>query len=98
MVGITCVFIDTIFGFYGYFFFYPSLLLSWMFEHDCVDTCCFWVSYMHGLSVVFVYLHLISPSGHVSALEIRSLLLSYHDLPIIVLTSLDTRPTITTPE
>ena len=22
--------------------FYPSLLLSWMFEHDCLDTCCFW--------------------------------------------------------
>ena len=21
--------------------FYPSLLLSWMFEHDCLDTCCF---------------------------------------------------------
>ena len=22
-------------------FFNPSLLLSWMFEHDCLDTCCF---------------------------------------------------------
>ena len=30
-----------VFGFYGYFFFNPSLLLSWMFEHDCLDTCCF---------------------------------------------------------
>ena len=45
MVGITYVYIDTIFAFYGYilfsFFLYPSLLLSWMFEHDCLNTCCF---------------------------------------------------------
>ena len=53
MVGITYLYTDMIFAFYGYvlflgcFFFYPSLLISWMFEHDCLDTCCFWVSYMH---------------------------------------------------
>ena len=30
-----------IWGFYGYVdFFNASLLLSWMFEHDCLDTCC----------------------------------------------------------
>ena len=36
------MFIDMIFAFCGYldFFLYPSLLLSWMFEHDCLDTCC----------------------------------------------------------
>ena len=28
MVGITYVYIDMIFAFYGYFFLYPSLLLS----------------------------------------------------------------------
>ena len=31
----------------------PSLLLSWMFEHDCLDRLfghmLFWVSYMHVL-------------------------------------------------
>ena len=37
----------TVFRFYGYFgfvclfCFYPSILLSWVFEHDCLDTCCF---------------------------------------------------------
>ena len=35
MVGIIYVYVDTVFGFYGYF------ILSWMFEHDCLDTCCF---------------------------------------------------------
>ena len=43
-VGITYEFIDTIFEFYGYilflFFLYPSLLLSWMLEQNCLDTCC----------------------------------------------------------
>ena len=32
MVGITYVYIDTIFAFYGYIF--SSLLLTWMLEHD----------------------------------------------------------------
>ena len=56
MVGITYVYINTILEFYGYidlsngvftfvwvffFYFHSSLLLSWMFEHDCLDTCCF---------------------------------------------------------
>ena len=35
MTGITYVNTDTIFAFYGYFLIYPSLLLSWMFEHHC---------------------------------------------------------------
>ena len=26
-------------GFVGFFFFFE--LLNWMFEHGCVDTCCF---------------------------------------------------------
>ena len=34
------MYINTVFGFMGTFF-YPSLLLSWMLEHDCLDTCCF---------------------------------------------------------
>ena len=41
MVGITYVYIDIIFGFIGTFFFNPSLLLCWMFDHDCLNTCCF---------------------------------------------------------
>ena len=40
---------DTVFGFYGYilkcFSDYPSILLRWMFEHDCLDTCCLGVLY-----------------------------------------------------
>ena len=34
--------IGAIFAFYGYIdFFRPSLLLSWMLEHFCLETCCF---------------------------------------------------------
>ena len=36
------MYIDTIFAFYRYEDLLSSfLLLSWMFEHDCLDTCCF---------------------------------------------------------
>ena len=52
-------------------------LLNWMFQHDCLDTYCFWVSYMHAFSI-FV----LAPVQRnwacftwKSALEIRSLLL-----------------------
>ena len=44
MVGITYAYIDTIFEFYGYVnFFNPSLLLGWIFEHDCLDTYALYV-------------------------------------------------------
>ena len=29
-------------------------LLNWMFQHDCLDTYCFWVSYMHAF-FIFVF-------------------------------------------
>ena len=46
---------DTIFAFYGsLFLFYPSLLLSWMFEHAGLDTRCFLASYMH-VFCIFVF-------------------------------------------
>ena len=45
----------------GTFFF---LLLSWMFQHDCLDTCCFGcLIYMY---FVLLYLHLFSATEHVS--------------------------------
>ena len=44
------------------FFFYPSLLLSWMFEHDCMDTCCFGVSYMH-VFCIFVFAFVLHMGG-----------------------------------
>ena len=65
MVGITNVYIDTIFAFYGYFpfisfFLCPSLLLSWMFGHD-------WTHAVLGvLYVCVLYLHLFSTTEHVS--------------------------------
>ena len=37
MVGVIFVYVDTVYGFYGYCVF----MLSWMFEHDYLDTCCF---------------------------------------------------------
>ena len=65
MVRITCVCIETIFMFYGYFFFsYPSLLLSRMFEHDCLDACCF--GYLICKCFIFLYLHLFSATENAS--------------------------------
>ena len=42
----------------------PSLLLSWMFEHDCLDTYCF--GCLLGMCFVFLYSHLFSAIEHVS--------------------------------
>ena len=48
-------------GFMGTFFFNPSLRLSWMFGHDCLDTCC-----LICVCFVFLHLHLLSTIEHVS--------------------------------
>ena len=41
------MYIDTIFVFNRYIdFFNQSLLLGWMFEHDCLDTCSFGYVYV----------------------------------------------------
>ena len=45
-------------------FYYPSLLLTWMFEHDCLDTCCF--GCLKCMGFVFLYLHLFSAVDNVS--------------------------------
>ena len=47
-----------------FFFFYSSLLLSWVFEHDCLDACCFGVSLVH-VAYIFV-LYLFNVIEHVS--------------------------------
>ena len=52
-------------------------LLNWMFQHDCLDTYCFWVSYMHAFCI-FVFASVQRNWACFtwkSALEIRSLLL-----------------------
>ena len=66
IVGITYVDID-IFAFYGCILFspsYPSLLLSLMFEHDCLDTCCLGCPVC--MCFVFLYLFLFSAIDHAS--------------------------------
>ena len=60
MSGVIYVYINTVFGFAGYFF----SLLSWMFQHDCLDTCCF--ECLMCMCFVFLYLHLFSAIDHVS--------------------------------
>ena len=42
----------------------PSLLLSWMFEQDCLDTRC--LGCLKSTCFVFLYLHLFSAIEHVS--------------------------------
>ena len=41
-----------------------SLLLRWMFDHDCLDTCCF--GCLICMCFVFLYLHLFGAIEHVS--------------------------------
>ena len=45
-------------------FFTPYLLLSWMFDHDSLDTCCF--GRLLCMYLVFLYLYLFSEMEHVS--------------------------------
>ena len=47
-------------GFYGYSF----CMLSWMFQHDYLDTYCF--ECLICMCFVFLYLHLFSAIEHVS--------------------------------
>ena len=42
----------------------PSILLSWMFEHDCLNTCCFVC--LICMCFIFLYLHLLGAVEHVS--------------------------------
>ena len=72
MVGVVFVYVDTVYGFSWVFFF----MLSWMFQHDYLDTYCF--ECLKYMCFAFLYLHLFSATAHVShgkALEICSLLL-----------------------
>ena len=59
MVGVIFMYVDTVYGFYGYFF-----MLSWMFQHDYLDTCCF--ECLLCMCLVFLYLHLFNAVEHVS--------------------------------
>ena len=60
MVGVVFVYIDTVYGVLWVFFF----MLSWMFQHDYLDTYCF--ECLICMCFVFLYLHLFSAVGHVS--------------------------------
>ena len=51
-------------GFVGNFFLGCFSLFSWIFQHDCFDTCCF--EHLICMSFVFLYLHLFGATEHVS--------------------------------
>ena len=60
MVGVIFVYVDTVYDFFWVFFF----MLSWMFQHDYLDTYCF--ECLLCMCFVFLYLHLFSAIEHVS--------------------------------
>ena len=60
MVGVVFVYVDTVYGFLWVFFF----MLSWMFQHEHLDTYCF--ECLICMCFVFLYLHLFSAFEHVS--------------------------------
>ena len=59
MVGVVFVFVDTYLGFWVFFF-----MLSWMFQHVYLDTCRF--ECFICMCFLFLYLHLLSATEHVS--------------------------------
>ena len=61
MVGFTMCTLIRYLRYMGIFF-YPSLPLSWMFEHDCLGTNCLGCP----ICFVFFYFHLFSATEHVS--------------------------------
>ena len=60
MVWVIYVYIDTVFWVLWIFF----SLFSWMFQHDCLDTCCF--ECLICMCFVVLYLYLFSAIEHVS--------------------------------
>ena len=65
MVGVIHVYIDMVlvlFVVVVIFCLFFFSLCSWMFQHDCLDTCCFECF----LCIVLLYLHLFSAIEHVS--------------------------------
>ena len=60
MVGVIFVYVDTVFGFYGYSF----LCLAVRFSMIILGTCCF--ECFVCMCFVFLYLHLFSVIEHVS--------------------------------
>ena len=59
MVGVIFVYVDTVYGFYGFLF-----MFSWMFQHDYLDTCSF--ECLICMCFEFLYLHMFSAVEHVS--------------------------------
>ena len=60
MVGVAFVYVDTVYGFLWAFFF----MLSWIFQHDYLNTYCFVC--LICMCFVFLYLHLFIATEHVS--------------------------------
>ena len=74
MVGVIFVYVDTVYGIYGYsllwlvgcfsMIIWTPAVLSVLFQHDYLDTCCF--ECLICMCFVFLYLHLFSATEHVS--------------------------------
>ena len=60
MVWVIFVCVDTVFWVLWVFFF----MLSWTFQYDYLDTCCF--ECLICMYFLFLYLHLFSANEHVS--------------------------------
>ena len=59
MVWVIFLYVDTVFGFYGY-----SFMFSWTFQHDYFDTRCY--DCLICMCSVFLYWHLFSAIEHVA--------------------------------
>ena len=77
MVRITYAYIGTVLVFYGHFSKYPSLLLRSMFEHDCLDTCCF--ACLICMRSLFLCLHLFRAMEYVSLGKALKKYANYYD-------------------
>ena len=70
-------------GFMGTSIFFISSLLSWMFEHDCLDTCHF--GCLICMSFVVLCVHLFSAIEHVSHGKALSKYAHYYILLLLLL-------------
>ena len=54
--SVSFAYVDAVYWFYSFFFIVSCsfLMLNWLFQHDCFDTYCFLVSYMHAFCI-FVF-------------------------------------------
>ena len=85
MVGVIFVCIDTVYGLYGHSFF----MLSWMFQHVYLDTCCFecllYMFCIYAFSVQLSMFHMERHSRNAHIIIIIIIIITYKASKVVFL-------------